>query len=46
VSYRSFDVPAGKEVNHTFPAEFAAYWVRLIANRDVKATASFTYGAD
>ncbi|MFA6564901.1 MAG: hypothetical protein WCV00_23550 [Verrucomicrobiia bacterium] len=46
VSYRAFDVPAGKEVNHTFPAEFAAYWVRLIANRDVKATASFTYGAD
>jgi hypothetical protein len=46
VTYRAFDVPAGKEVKHTFPAEFAAYWVRLIASRDAKATALFTYGAE
>ncbi|MBI5687246.1 MAG: hypothetical protein HZC54_19405 [Verrucomicrobia bacterium] len=46
VTYRSFDVPAGKKLKHTFPAEFAAYWVRVVANRDAKATAAFIYGAD
>lgn len=41
--YRTFDVPAGRGVEHEFPAGFAAYWVRTVALSDTKATAWFTY---
>jgi hypothetical protein len=43
VTYREFDVPAGKPVDHRFPAAFGAYWVRVVANKDATATAQFTY---
>jgi hypothetical protein len=42
-SYRSFDVPAGKEVKHNFSEAFAAYWVRVVASRDCTATAQLLY---
>ena len=29
VEYASFDVPAGKPLEHVFPDEFQAYWVRV-----------------
>jgi len=41
--YRALEVPAGQGATHTFPEAFAAYWVRLLADRDVTATATFTY---
>jgi hypothetical protein len=44
VAYRAFDVPAGKELKHVFPEAFAAYWVRVVSNRNAKATAVFNYG--
>jgi hypothetical protein len=41
--YRSFDVGAGDAVEHTFPAEYQAYWVRIVADKDCMATATFDY---
>jgi hypothetical protein len=41
--YRSFRVPAGKDVEHEFPRAFQAYWVRAVAESDCTATAWFTY---
>jgi hypothetical protein len=42
-SYQSFDVPDGKPVEHTFPAGFAAYWVRAVASAPTTATVEFIY---
>ncbi len=36
-------VPPGQEVGERFPAGFEAYWVRLVADRSCRATASFRY---
>ena len=41
--YRTFDVPAGKTVEHQFPEGFEAYWVRTVADRDCTATAWLRY---
>jgi hypothetical protein len=42
-TYETIAVPAGKTVTHTFPAGFAAHWVRVKADADCKATAHFLY---
>ncbi|HEX8911592.1 MAG TPA: hypothetical protein VF796_04475, partial [Humisphaera sp.] len=41
--YQSFTVPAGKPVEHEFPAAFNAYWVRVVADKDCTATAQLEY---
>lgn len=43
VKYADLTADAGETVTHTFPAGYAAHWVRLIADRDVTATATFHY---
>ena len=44
-TYDTITVPAGKTITHTFPAGFAAHWVRVKADADCKATAWFVYDA-
>ncbi len=39
----TFKLKAGQELNHAFPADFAAHWVRVSADRDCTATAWFVY---
>ena len=41
--YRRFTLEPGKPFTHTFPAGYAAHWVRLVSDRDCVATAEFTY---
>ena len=36
-------VPSGKPLEHRFPDAFGAYWLRLIAENDSTATATFLY---
>lgn len=43
VTYHDFDVAAGKPLEHRFPDAFGAYWVRVVADKDTKASAQFTY---
>ncbi|MCC6232084.1 MAG: hypothetical protein IT580_05540 [Verrucomicrobiales bacterium] len=43
VPYRTFDVGAGRGLTHRFPAACGAYWVRTVADRACRATATFTY---
>ena len=43
VEYRSFEVPAGRTEEHVFPEGYQAYWIRVVANTDVTATAWLTY---
>ena len=43
VPVRTVSVRAGESFDDSFPAEFAAYWVRVVASRDCTATATFTY---
>lgn len=43
VEYRSFAVPAGRTEEHVFPEGYQAYWVRVVANTEVTATAWLTY---
>ncbi|HPC61579.1 MAG TPA: hypothetical protein PKX23_13015 [Verrucomicrobiota bacterium] len=43
VVYRTFEVLPGKEARHRFPDAYAAYWVRVIASRDCRATAWLEY---
>jgi hypothetical protein len=42
-AYETVTVPAGKTVEHAFPAGFSAHWVRLKADADCRATAWFVY---
>ncbi len=44
-AYGRFTVPPGETVTHVFPAGYSAHWVRLRADADTTATATFTYGA-
>ena len=37
-------VPPGTPAHYEFPRAFGAYWLRLVADRSVTATAEFTYG--
>jgi hypothetical protein len=41
--YRTFAVKPGATVKHTFPKAFHAYWVRVVADRDCRATAQLEY---
>jgi hypothetical protein len=43
VLYREFVVPPGKTIEHVFPKGFGAYWVRVTADKETKATAEFHY---
>lgn len=43
VAYRAFEVGAGTDVRHEFPAAFSAYWVRVVADKDCSATAWLVY---
>ena len=42
-SYRTFDVPVGQELKHSFLDSFQAYWVRVVPDRDCRATAWLVY---
>ena len=41
--YRTLSVEPGRTVEHAFPDDFSAYWVRAVAARDTTATVQFTY---
>jgi hypothetical protein len=41
--YRTIDVPREQSVRYEFPAAFGAYWIRVVASADTKATAILTY---
>jgi hypothetical protein len=43
VSYATYDVPAGRTLDHRFPDGFNAYWLRTVALADGRATAQLTY---
>ena len=43
LSYQVFDVPPGREVTHSFPDAFSACWIRMRADKDCRATATFIY---
>lgn len=42
-TYRTFTLKAGAKVNHRFPEAFSAYWVRVVADQDTTASATFVY---
>ena len=42
-TYQTLKVEPGKPLNFSFPTEFGAYWVRLVAQQDCTATAMFDY---
>ncbi|MHA3771119.1 hypothetical protein ACXR0O_06215 [Verrucomicrobiota bacterium sgz303538] len=41
--YQTFTVNPGQTVRFEFPAGYSAHWVRLVADKDCKATAQLTY---
>lgn len=41
--YASFKVAPGEILNHVFPESYSAYWVRVVSDADVSATAWFIY---
>ena len=41
--YATINVPPGQKLTHLFPTGYAAHWIRIVADRDCKATAQFTY---
>jgi hypothetical protein len=43
VPYDTYDVPAGRVFEHRFPEGFAAYWLRVVAAADARATAQLSY---
>jgi hypothetical protein len=43
VTYRSFDVAAGKPVSYEFPEAFSAYWIRFKSDKEAKVTAQLDY---
>lgn len=43
VTYQTFKVKPGKLLEHRFPDAFGAYWVRVVADQDATATATFVY---
>ncbi len=42
-TFQLVEVPAGELVTYTFPEGFQAHWVRVRADRDCQATATFIY---
>ena len=43
LAYQPFKVAPGERVDHDFPDEFQAYWVRVIADKETIATAQLLY---
>jgi hypothetical protein len=43
IPYQSLEVPSGKQMQHEFPADFSANWVRAVSNHDTNATVQFEY---
>jgi len=43
VDYKHWKVGPGQQVDYVFPKEFQARWVRLVSDRDCRATAKLTY---
>jgi hypothetical protein len=43
VDYLKVQVPAGRAHEHVFPAEFEAYWVRVVSDAATTATARLVY---
>jgi hypothetical protein len=41
--YGKFTVQPGEKLTHRFPDGYSAHWVRLVADADCTATATFTY---
>jgi hypothetical protein len=41
--HRTLTVPAGEELRYEFEKEVQAYWVRLVAASDCKASGQFIY---
>lgn len=42
-TFATLTVKPGEKLHHDFPAGYAAYWVRVVANKDCTATAFFQY---
>jgi hypothetical protein len=42
-TYQKFTVERGKPLTHAFPDGYGAYWVRVVADKPCKATATFVY---
>ena len=43
VTYATLEVPAGPSHDHTFPAGYQAYWLRVTADTSTTATAQLVY---
>lgn len=43
VMYREFELAGGATLDHEFPDEFTAYWMRVTSDADTVATAQLTY---
>ena len=43
VAWKDFSIAPGQTMEYRFPEAFSAYWVRLTADRDCRATAVFQY---
>ncbi len=41
--FKSLTVAAGEEKQYSFPGGYSAHWVRLVADKDTRATAQFNY---
>ncbi len=41
--YKTIAVAKGKTVTHEFPPGYSAHWVRVVADKDCTATATFVY---
>jgi hypothetical protein len=41
--YSRFTVAPGQTLSHVFPDGYSAHWVRVTANADCNATATFIY---
>ena len=42
-TFGTLSVPSGQTVRYEFPEGYSAHWVRLVSDRNVTATAQFTY---
>ena len=43
VKYRDFELTPGTEMNHRFPANYQAYWVRFSSSAPAQVTAWLDY---
>jgi|GEM_PF-215373 len=43
VDYTTLTVSPGKTITYQFPDAFGAYWLRIVADKDTTATATFMY---